>query len=36
MSETLEPAVKKDTIFVAAQTKLGPSYFFRALGVYLR
>ena len=25
------PAVKKDTIFGAAQTKLGPSYFVRAL-----
>ena len=25
------PAVKKDIIFGAAQTKLGPSYFVRAL-----
>ena len=25
------PAVKKDTIFGAPQTKLGPSYFVRAL-----
>ena len=25
------PAVKRDTIFGASQTKLGPSYFIRAL-----
>ena len=32
MSFSQLPAVKKDTIFGAAQTKLGPSYFVRALG----
>ena len=27
------PPLKKDTIFDAAQTKLGPSYFVRTLGI---